>query len=102
MNRQKISEMSWKRVRFRPLTRRIDSQVRELEPMDDTYLITETDRQHVTVRNTRTDHQFPVNNDHIREFLSDSTGRTHGFFILKSQIILQYRSVWLEPLIRRY
>jgi hypothetical protein len=99
MNRQKISEMSWQQMRFWPPTRRFDSWGRELQPMNDIYLITEADRQHVTVRNTRTDHQFPINNDHIREFLSDSTGRTRGLFILKSQIILQYRGVWLEPLI---
>ena len=99
MNRQKISEMCWQRVRFRPLTRRIDPQGWELGPMDDTYVITEADKQRVTVRNTRTDHQFRINNDHIREFLSDSSGLTAGFFILKSQIFLLYRGVWLEPLI---
>lgn len=100
MNRQKISEMSWQQVRFWPPTRRFDWWGRELPPMDDTYLITEAHRQHLMVRNTRTDHQFPVNNDHIYEFLSDSTGRTRGVFILKSQIVLQYRSVWLLTLPR--
>ena len=78
MNRQKISEMSGQQVNFWPPTRRFDSWGQELPPMDDTYVITEADRQHVTVRNTRTDHQFPINNDHIHEFLSHSTGRSRG------------------------
>lgn len=61
--------------------------------MHDPYLITEADRQRLMVRNTRTDHQFPIPNDHIREFRSDSIGSSAGYLILKSPIILQYRSV---------
>lgn len=99
MNRQKISEMCWKQVRLWPPARRFDWSGRELVPMHDRYLITEADRDHVMVWNTCTDHQFPIPNDHIREFLSDGTGLAAGFFILKSQIILQYRSAWFEPLI---
>lgn len=100
MNRQKISQMSGKRVQFWPPTRRFDLWNRELPSMNDTYFITESGRRGMIVRNTCTDHQFLINNDHVVEFRSDTTERTHGVFILKSQIVLQYRSALLEPLSR--
>ena len=46
MNREKLSQMQWKRVRVRPIARRVDRFGVELEQIDDSWPITaiKTDR----------------------------------------------------------
>jgi hypothetical protein len=101
MNKGEIAKMRFKRVRVRPMARRIAPDGTELEPMDDCYLIQDASRDEITLRNTRTSHVFPVGTDHIREFLSDVTGGTDGFLNLKSQITLYAMDVTVEPLEQR-
>jgi len=40
MNREKLSQMQWKRVRVRPIARRVDRFGVELEQIDDSWPIT--------------------------------------------------------------
>ena len=101
MNKGKIAKMRFKRVKIRPMARRIAPDGTELEPMDDSYIIVDANRDEITLRNTRTAHVFPLGTDHIIEFLSDQTGGTDGFLNLKSQIILYARDVAVEPLEQR-
>ena len=101
MNKGEIAKMRFKRVRLRPMARRIAPEGTELEPMDDCYIIADASRDEITLRNTRTSHVFPLGTDHILEFLSDHTGGTDGFLKLKSQIFLLINDVIVEPLEQR-
>jgi hypothetical protein len=101
MNKGEIAKMRFKRVRVRPMARRIAPDGTELEPIDDSYIIVDANRDEITLRNPRTSHVFPIGTDHIREFLSDLTGGTDGFLNLKSQIILYAQNVAVEPLEQR-
>ena len=99
MNRRMLSKMQFKRVKVRPLARRFDKNGRELERLDDVWIIIPNPPgDKITLRNTSTDHILEIGTDHIREYMTDPGG-TDGFLKLKSQIIiLQGRGVFVEPL----
>ena|ERR1700674_4015059 len=98
MNRSMITKMRHKKVKVRPLARRVDDTGRELIRMDDIYVIQDSSWDKVTLFNSRTHHTFPLGVDHIREYLTDHTGGTDGVLWLKSQIVLRGRGVSVEPL----
>ncbi len=97
MNKQKLSEMLYKRVRVYPIARRIDPRGIELLQIDDVWLITQASREELELRNTRTDHIVQLGTDHVREYMTD-TGRADGIFRLRSQIFLFARGLAVEPL----
>jgi hypothetical protein len=90
MNKQKISEMRYKRVRIRPVARRVDQSGIELPQIDDVWLVTSAPKGEMNLENTRTGHN-------VREYMTD-IGRTDGFLILKSQVTLYARGYAVEPL----
>jgi hypothetical protein len=97
MNKEKLSEMRYKRVRVFPVPRRFNSGV-ELEQIDDVWLITNTSRERLELRNPRSDQHVGFGTDHVREFMTDF-GRSDGVLVLKSQIFLVARQMpRIEPL----
>jgi hypothetical protein len=101
MNKQKLSEMKYKRVRLRPISRRIDEiESVELEPIDDVWLIVDSSPEQLTLRNPRSEQYVQIGTDHIREYITDP-GRSDGILHLKSQVFLfRKRLPQLEPLMR--
>jgi hypothetical protein len=98
MNREKLSQMQWKRVKVRPIARRINRFGVELEQIDDSWPIMASSRDSLTLQNPRSGQNVDLGVDHIREYLTDP-GRSDGFLILKSQIFLHDpRGFRLEPL----
>lgn len=87
MNKRKLSEMRYKRVRLFPTARRIDPNGSELPKIDDVWLVADASREKLELRNTRTDHIVELGTDHVREYMTD-LGRTEGIFKLKCQIFL--------------
>jgi hypothetical protein len=99
MNKQMLSEMRYKRVKVRPIARRIDPSGVELDQIDDVWSLATTSREEISLHNDRTHHNVPLGTDHVREYMTDSAGRTDGFLILKSQIVLYARGAVVEPLV---
>jgi hypothetical protein len=91
--------MHYKKVRIRPIARRIEPSGRELPPIDDQWLIENTSKEKVTLVNPRTNHILTVGADHIKEYMTDHEGGSDGFLVLKSQVILKGTSVHVEPLV---
>ena len=99
MNREKLSQMQWKRVRVRPIAHRINRFGVKLERIDDSWLITSPSRNSLTLQNPRSGQNVDLGADHVREYMTDP-GRSDGFLILKSQIFLHDpRGFSLEPLV---
>lgn len=98
MNKQKLSEMRFKRVKVRPMARRIDPNGIELPQIDDLWSIDPTSREELNLRNNRTQHIVQLGTDHVREYMTDK-GQSDGFLILKSQIFLFALGVAVEPLV---
>jgi hypothetical protein len=61
----------------------------EMEDTDDAWLIKQVARDRIILHNPRTDHHVTLGTDHIREYLSDTPGKSDGFIRLKSEILLQ-------------
>jgi hypothetical protein len=99
MNKEKLSQMKHKRVRIRPIARRIDEfQDLELEQIDDAWIIEDASRRALELRNPRSGQGVTLGTDHVREFMSD-LGRSDGVLVLKSQVFLFARQLPLiEPL----
>ena len=71
---------------------------RDLERIDDAWMLRTTTRERITLHNPRTDHVFELWTDHVHDYMSDITGRTGGFLILRSQVSLSRRGVFVEPI----
>jgi hypothetical protein len=99
MNREKVAKMQYKKVKIRPVARRIEATGQELPQRDDWWLIENSSREKFKLVNPCTDHFVTLGSDHIREYLTDYAGGSDGFLVLKSQIILKGASVYVEPLI---
>lgn len=99
MNREKVATMQYKKVRIRPMARRIEPTGQELTPMDDWWQIENTSKEKLKLVNPRSSHFVILGADHIREFRTDYDGGSDGFLVLKSQIILKGASVYVEPLV---
>jgi hypothetical protein len=93
-----LLKMEGKKLAIRPVARRYDEQGRELDAADDAWLVQEVSRSRVVFLNPRTAHVLPLGTDHVREYLTDASGRTDGFLILKSQVIIQTTGISVEPL----
>jgi hypothetical protein len=98
MNSQKVAKMQHKKVRIRPIARRIEPNGQELSQIDDWWMIENASRQKIKLLNPRSDHFVTLGTDHIREFLTDEAGGSDGFLVLKSQIILKGAGCHFEPL----
>jgi hypothetical protein len=103
MNKEKLSQMRHKRVRIRPVARRIDElQDLELEQIDDAWIIADASRQALELLNPRSQQYVTLGTDHVREFMSDFGGGSDGIPILKSQVFLFARQLpWIEPLVQK-
>ena len=99
MNREKVATMQFKKVKIRPIARRIEPSGRELPPIDDWWQIEKSSRESLKLVNPRTNHFVTLGADHIKEYMTDYGGGSDGFLVLKSQIILKGLSVHVEPLI---
>ena len=97
MNREKVATMQYKKVRVRPIARRIEPNGHELPPIDDWWQIESTSKEKLKLVNPRTSHFAMIGADHIREYMTDYDGGSDGFLILKSQIILKGASVHVKP-----
>ncbi len=99
MNGKMISRMKWTRIKLRPIARRIDDAGQDLERIDDAWMLQTATREQINFQNPRTGHVFVIGTDHVREYMTDITGGTGGFMILKSQVSLSRRGVFVEPLL---
>jgi len=89
MNKQKLSEMQYARVKVRPMA--LDSSTGEWRYVDDTWIVTNASREELELHNPRTRDTIPLGTDHVREYMSDP-GHSDGFLILKSQIFVFARA----------
>jgi len=97
VNKQKLSEMGYKRVRISPVARRFNHGI-ESEQIDDPWLVTNASREKLELRNPRSDQHVEFGTDHVREYMTD-LGRSDGVLVLKSQIFLIARQMpRIEPL----
>jgi hypothetical protein len=62
-------------------------------------MIMEASKASITLHNIRTEHRVPLGTDHVREYLSDASKLSDGILVLKSEILLEGKSVSVEPII---
>jgi hypothetical protein len=96
MNKQKLSEMQYARVRVRPMP--LDSSTGQWRHVDDIWIVTNASREELELHNPRTRDTIPLGTDHVREYMTDPGG-SQGFLVLKSQICVFARAqAIVEPL----
>ncbi|ERR1700682_2490610 len=98
MNKQKLSEMQYARVKVRPMP--LDSSTGQWQYVDDTWIVMSASKEKLGIHNPRTRDTIPLGTDHVREYMSDPGG-SEGFLILKSQIFVFARAqAIVEPLLQ--
>jgi hypothetical protein len=104
MNKAKLAQNLYGRVRLRPIAWRRTTDGEWLPAIDDEWIITEIGERALRISNNRTGHAPLVGLDHIHHYMSDPArewdGLRHGFLDLNVQLTLSGRNVSTEPLRR--
>ena len=105
MNKAKLQECLWQRVRLRPIAWRMTPDGQWLPPIDDEWIPSEVSERGLRIQNTRTGHAPLIVLDHIHHYVSDAArewdGLKHGFLDLNMQLTLSGWNVFTEPMRRR-
>ena len=104
MNKTKLAENLYARVRLRPVAWRRMSDGTWLPPIDDDYIVIDATPDGLLISNTRTGHQPLLGFDHVHHYMSDPSrdrdGLAHGFLDLNVQLTLSGCNVFVDPLRR--
>lgn len=104
MNRAKLGECLWQRVRLRPIAWRMTPEGEWLAPIDDDWIVTEVAAGALRIQNVGTGHAPSLGLDHIHHYVTDPArdgdGLRHGFLDLNVQLTLCGCNVFTEPLRR--
>jgi hypothetical protein len=102
MNKTKLAQSLWHRVRLRPIAWRRMTDGTWLPPIDDEWIVDEVGSNVLRIRDTRTDHAPVLGFDHVHHYVSDPArdwnGLRHGFLDLNVQLTLSGCNVFTEPL----
>jgi hypothetical protein len=101
MNKAKLTQCLWQRVRLRPIAQRRTTDGTSLPPIDDDWIVTEVGPHAVRLSNIRTGHAPLLGLDHIHHYIADPArewdGLKHGFLDLNAQLTLSGCNVFTEP-----
>ena len=105
MNKQKLQDSLYCRVRIWPIAGRKIPGGAWLPRIDDDWLVSEVDhRGIVTISNPRTGHIAKLGSDRIHHFEHephrDGNGLKHGLFVLNTQLVLSGCNVHYLPRLR--
>jgi len=105
MNKAKLAENLYTRLRLRPIAWRRTTDGIWLAPIDDDWIVTEVNERGLRIQNIRTDHVPLLGFDHVHHYVSDPArdwaGLKHGFLDLNVQLTLSGCNVFTEPQRRR-
>lgn len=102
MNWAQFKKNTGMRVQLEPTACRLDEQGNELPNENDDWILESiSESNSVILCNVRTDHIAELGKDHIYDFRSNPArskgGITYGFLVLKMQIFMQGKKLWLRP-----
>lgn len=101
MNLDQLKKNVNQRVQLRPIARRFDEDGRELEQLDDDWIMAAVTDDGVRILNPRTGHATTLGRDHVHHYTSNpdrsQTGIKHGFLTLNVQISLCGTNLTIEP-----
>ena len=101
MNKSKLEQCLWQRVRLRPMAQRRMTDGTWLPPIDDEWIVTEVNAKGVRISNPRTGHAPLLGFDHIHHYNTDPArdwdGLTHGQLELNRQLTLSGCNVSNDP-----
>jgi hypothetical protein len=101
MNKHHLSRSLYKRFRVNPIAKRIGADGVEHPRIDDVWLVTDASREHLVLRNPRSDQHVTLRTAHVHHHAPDN-GRSDGILNLKSQISLFAPAGFaVEPLRKR-
>ena len=87
MNKQRLSKSQYKRFRIKPIAKRVGADGVEHPRIDDIWLVTDASREHLVLRNPRSDQHVTLGTADVHHHAPDN-GRSDGILNLKSQVSL--------------
>lgn len=102
VRRKMLPKLVWKQVILQPhvisVFSSIEGYVEELVTRKWPWLVTAYEDRVLTLQNTTTGHVLPLPTDHYYEY-RENTDTRPPFLVLRSQVFINSREVWLEPII---
>ncbi len=104
MNRDEFKKNLHKRVRLVPTPKLADDHGREIGVVDDEWSIDSIEESFAVIHNRRNDYNPRLSYDQIHSFMADparsKAGSECGFLILKVQIFMGPKKLWVVPNLR--
>jgi hypothetical protein len=98
MNRKMSFKLKGKRVRLRPIPRRLDLAGNELEQSDHSWFVKDVNSDGLTVQNAGFGHLLTLAPDQIHDYRTDPSGESFGFLVLHGRVWVKGREAGVEPL----
>ena len=101
MNLEKLKKNIGHRVQLQPVACRLDENNRELESIDDDWVIHDVNNDTLRISNIRTNHEAILGKDHVHHFTTNpgrsEDERQYGFLTLNVQVYLQGTKFLVRP-----
>jgi hypothetical protein len=102
MNRAKLEQCLWQRVRLRPIAKRMTPAGEWETQIDDEWIPVRLGDEGIQLQNVRTQHVPIIGYDQIHHYMSDPNNKVngvmHGFLELNVQLVLTGLDVLYEPI----
>ena len=96
MDYETVATIHLKKVRIRPVARRIEFKGQVLPSIDDWWRIEGVSRKKLRLVNYRTNQGLTLSADDVTELRVDSKQAGHGFLFLKGQVVLKGSAAYVE------
>lgn len=96
MNKKMLQKTKFKRVRIQPYPykRTLSGNKIVKEP----WFVEDVTDNFIEISLQSTGHRKEIGLDHVKEFMTDSQYGSEGILILKSQLIINGNTVYIEPI----
>lgn len=96
MDHATVTTIHHRKVKIRPVARRIELNGRTLSPIDDWWRIESVSRNKLRLVNYRTNQGLTLSVDDVTQFKLDPDGAEYGFLFLKGQVVLKGSTAYVE------
>lgn len=92
-----LQKILGKKVRIRPAP--YERALNGLKRVSELWFVENVTENSLEISNQATGHSKQIGFDHVKEFMTDPQFESYGILILKSQVIIDDKTVYIEPVI---
>jgi len=99
MNKSALKKNIGKKVRIRPVP--LKRTLSGFKRIDDLWFVERVSDDSIELSNLTTGHSKKIGLDHVKEYKTDPKFESDGFIILRSQFIIDNKTINVEPILNQ-